>query len=960
MAVNSLARARREARPARVARSAATLEPISARRAVARASSDRGQIIPLPAGHHPTNLPVPLTSFVGRERELAEITQLLAITRLVTLTGAGGVGKTRLALQAASVLQGGYRDGIAWIELASLADPALVPHVVAGVLGLRAQPDRPLTDTLVGHLRPRRLLLVLDNCEHLLDACARLVDTLLAACPTLQVLTTSRQRLGLSGELAWRVPSLALPDPGCRPVLACLAEAEAVRLFVERARLVRPDFALTERTAPAIAQICQQLDGLPLAIELAAARMSVLSVEQLAERLDDRFRLLTGGSRTALPRQQTLRATVEWSYEALDEPERRLFRQLVVFASGFTLDSAVAVCADAAPDSVLSTQYSVLDSLTALVDKSLVVAEPGPDSDMRYWLLETLRQYGWEKLVEAGEAVTMQGRHLDWCLALAERAAPELEAAEQSLWLARLDAADPDLRAVLGWCLEDDVQAGLRLAGSLWPFWQVRSRFREGRHWLERLLHADGAPSPAPTVWRVKALLGAGTLAAEEGALGAARTWYEEGLVLSRTLGETDLTARLLRELGRLLTHMNEREPARVCLDESLALARAAGDQHGLAVSLYLLANWAAGPWDHQRAIAWCEESLAVLRALGDRWLMSHVLHLLGRIALVRGDIARAETAFTEVLATAQELGSPQVIAACQWLLGRVAQWRGDLARAMELYEAGLTLAQAHNDRSTVAWVLASLGRIVHLQGDPEQAIALLEESLALHTAMDNNGGISTALHGLGLATAARGDRARATAHLRQALAIRQRIMAHMGIAECLEALAMVAVGDNVPFLASRATLEEAVGLLGAADALRATIGAPLPAVEQPGLEATMRAARARLGEAAFAAAWAAGRAQPPTAGLAITRAAEEITVPAVPTPTPAADPLADFTRREREVFSLVVRGLSNRQIATELSIGERTVETHVTNILGKLHLASRREIVAWAVDHDLVTAACA
>jgi len=381
----------------------------------------------------PNNLPRQLTSFIGREREMAEVKRLLTTTRLLTLTGSGGCGKTRLALQVAADLVEEFANGVWLVELAALTDPALVPQAVASALGVREEPGRPLLATLSDYLKAKRLLLLLDNCEHLVAACAYLAEALLRACPHLRILATSREALNIAGETVWRVPSLSLPDLLHLPSVEHLTQYEAVRLFIERALISRPDFVLTSQGAPSVAQVCHRLDGIPLAIELAAARVKVLSVEQIAARLDNRFRLLTSGSRTALPRQKTLRAAIDWSYDLLSETERMVLRRLSVFAGGWTLEAAEAICVGEGIE-----WHEVLDPLMQLVDKSLVMMEE-QGGTVRYRLLETVRQYGRDKLPASGEADVVRGRHRDWYLALAERAEPELLGSNQAVWLERLE-----------------------------------------------------------------------------------------------------------------------------------------------------------------------------------------------------------------------------------------------------------------------------------------------------------------------------------------------------------------------------------------------------------------------------------------------------------------------------------------------------------------------------------------
>jgi predicted ATPase/class 3 adenylate cyclase len=434
----------------------------------------------------PHNLPLQLTSFVGRERELGEVARRLGAVRLLTLTGAGGVGKTRLALQTAAGLVEAHPDGVWLVELAPLADPALVPQAVAAAVGVREEPGRPLVATLADALRPKHLLLLLDNCEHLLDAAAALAAALLRACPGVRVLATSREALGLAGEAPYRVPSLALPAPGSTPPVAAPARPEAVTLFVERAAVAQPAFAVTDRTAPAVVEVCRRLDGIPLAIELAAARVRVLPVEQLLARLDDRFRLLTGGGRTVPPRQRTLRATVEWSHALLSEAERALFARLAVFAGGFSLEAAEAV---GAGDGVPTDE--VLDRLSRLVDQSLVVADEAADGTARFRLLETLRQYAGERLAASGEAAAARDRHAAFYLALAEASRPPAAEHHDGAWLARLEREHDNLRAALAWTQpRDDAPAAPAPPCGRRP---GRASRRRGRAWPRRCGGSGGS-----------------------------------------------------------------------------------------------------------------------------------------------------------------------------------------------------------------------------------------------------------------------------------------------------------------------------------------------------------------------------------------------------------------------------------------------------------------------------------
>jgi len=472
--------------------------------------SDRGRLVASPVGHgggSPNNLPLELSSFVGREKQLAEVGRQLDANRLLTLTGSGGCGKTRLALAVAREMVEGFEDGVWQVELAPLVDPSLVPQAVASTLGLRDQPGRSPTEALSHHLESRNVMLVLDNCEHLVEACATLAEALLRYCPQLRVLATSREALGITGEVAWPVPPLSLPDLRRLPDIESLPSYESARLFMERAAAVRPAFALTEHNAPAVAHICYRLDGIPLAIELAAARTKVLSVEEISERLDYSFELLTSGGRTAMPRQRTLYATMDWSYELLLDEERALFRRLSVFSGGFALGAAESVCAG---EDLVRGQVLVL--LSRLVDKSLVaMREVGGET--RYRLLETVRQYGKEKLDESGEEDEVGRRHAGYCVGIAEEAEQKLGEPNQARWLVWLEAEHDNIRAALSFSLGEGGEAGegVRLAAAMWPFWFARGYLSEGRRWLES---AVSRTAPAGTLSRAKALNGAGWLAA--------------------------------------------------------------------------------------------------------------------------------------------------------------------------------------------------------------------------------------------------------------------------------------------------------------------------------------------------------------------------------------------------------------------------------------------------------------
>jgi predicted ATPase/DNA-binding NarL/FixJ family response regulator len=632
------------------------------------------------------NLPLQLSSLVGRDRERTEAGMLLAERRLLTLTGPGGSGKTRLALAVANDAAEEFEDGVWWVALAALSDPELVPQAVASVLEVRERPVRPLTETLADHLASRDTLLILDNCEHLIDACETLASALLYACPTVRVLATSRESLGVAGETVLLVPPLTLPGPDHPPAPKELEHYEAVRLFAERAGSTTPTFELTERNAPDVALLCRSLDGIPLAIELAAARTKVLSVAQISSRLADSFRLLKSESRTADPRQQTLAATLEWSHELLSESERTLFRRLSVFAGGFTLGAAESICAggDIGVD-------DVLDLLTRLVDKSLVsVAEHG-GTEARYRFLETVRQYGMEKLEESVETDGVGGRHALFFLALAEEVEPKINSADRPRWLKRLGKDHDNLRVALARSLDAEAQAeaGLRLAGALLWFWFHRGYISEGRRWLSKALSAeaapDGPPSPTTCAARAKVLCGTGLLDWIQGDRAAARSRLEASVALWRELGDKQGLAQALRILGHLMLGQDDPSVARSLGEESVRLFRQCDDAFGLATSLATLGIIALTQEDHAAARVSLEESVAICRESGDDWALSLALRNLGITALKQGDHERAAALLGESLLALKEPKSTFGLMNVD-LLAAAVSIRGDHERATRLF----------------------------------------------------------------------------------------------------------------------------------------------------------------------------------------------------------------------------------------------------------------------------------
>jgi len=749
------------------------------------------------------NLPIELSRFVGRDEDINQVRRVLSTNRLATLTGPGGIGKTRLAIQVGTEIAPEFSHGVCLVELAPFTDPSQVAQAIASDLHVREQPGRSLAAALSDYLEDRGLLLILDNCEHLASACAHLIDLLLRACPRLRVLTTSQEPLGIAGEIIWRVPPLPLPDLRRLPPLERLKKTEAVHLFCVRADAARPGFVLTDQNARWVAHICHLLDGIPLAIELAAARVTVLSVEQIDTRLEDALRLLTGGSRTILPRHQTLRATMDWSHNQLLPPQRLLLRRLSVFAGGLTLDAAEAICAG---DGVESSD--VLELLMQLVERSLVMADTqGPAA--RYRLLETLRQYAREKLREAGEEESARTKHRGWFLTLALHVEPALMGSDER-WFDRLEAEHDNFRAALEASFQAGArEEGLRLAAALRPFWQVRGYWTAGRQWLEMLL-ADGAGTSPPV--RAKALNAAGQLAQQQGDFVCAKAQSEESLELYRTLKDTQGIAAALNVLGNVMLEQGDLRGARELHEESLTYAKEAGDPHLVASSLVNLANIADHEGNFDRAIALGEESLAVFRRSGEKRGIAAALHMLGVVAGDRGDLVSARTRFEESLTLRQELGDRRGIAASLTALGRVAGEQGDYASAGTYYDEGLAIRRELGDRRGIAAALYNLGVNASRQEDLPRAAALMEESLVLRHAQGNLS----------------------------------------GVAECLEALARITQDP-----------QRTARLLGAAEARREAIGTSLPPAERVEHDRTALAARRALGDDAFASAWNQGRTLP-------------------------------------------------------------------------------------------------
>ena len=631
------------------------------------------------------NLPARRTSFVGQEREIGEAKRALAMTRLLTLTGVGGSGKTRLALEVARECVGAYPDGVWLVELAGLSEGGLVPQEVAAALGVAEQPGRPITDALVGALRDKRLLLVVDNCEHLIDAAARLVDALLDSCPGLRVLATSREPLELAGEVKRPVPPLSAPDPGRPPTVGELEGYGSVRLFVERGRNKASGFALTPENAGAIAGVCRRLEGIPLAIELAAARVGVLSVEQISEGLKDPLRFLRAGHRTAPPRQRTLRGALDWSHDLLGGPERELFRKLSVFVGGFSLEAAEAV------GSAGAVEEDVLGLLPMLVDKSLVT--PQADGTACYGMLEPVRQYGREKLEASGQADAAGRRHAAFFLALAQEAEPELKGGvRQRAWLEHLEADHDNLRAAISWSLNDEPEQALRLAAALARFWEIRSYLSEGSGWLEAVLRRN---SGADAAVRARAATEAGTFAWYQGNYDRAIAFHREALALYQDLGDERGVAFALVCLGCQELEKGDYGRAAPPLEEALALGRKLGDELISAYAVNNLGEVARVRGEYGRALACYEEALSTFRERGDSFLIAKTLSGMGWVAADNGDHEAATRFIGEGLPLAQQLGSGEVSAMCLEALAVVYGAKAEGTRAARLYGAAEALRLA-------------------------------------------------------------------------------------------------------------------------------------------------------------------------------------------------------------------------------------------------------------------------
>ncbi len=766
-------------------------------------------------------LPTETTSFIGREAELNTIEELLRLSRLVTLTGPGGSGKSRLALRSAAQASGPYPDGVWLVELAPINRPGLVVPAIALALSTREEAGRTLLDSLTARLRDSEALLVVDNCEHVIDAAADVIATLLRNCRRLRILATSQTRLSVSGEATWPVPPLTVPGPEVQDPQAA-AGAESVRLFCDRAALARPGFTLNAANAAAVSDICRQLDGIPLAIELAAARVSALTAAQLSARLDNRFRLLTGGNRAGLPRHRTLQAAIEWSHDLLSETEQVCFRRMAVFSGGCTIDAVEAV----GPDPALPLD-AVFETVTALVDRSLLTTEERFGS-MRYGMLESIHQYALGRLAEAGEDAELRRRHLNWLVGFAGQA--ELDGPDQGAWLDLLEAELDNFRAGLEWSLARpdrnpaaDPELALTMAGALSPFWMVRGPVTVGRSVLAAALAAAGPQ--ADQRLRAVALDGAGQLASVQGDQDAQRAYQQESLAIWRELGDDARTVSCLGDLGAVAHVRGDYPAARSMYTEALEVAGRAGDAQQMARSLSGLGRLALHQGNLEQATAYYTESMARFREVGDLRRATLILGNLGVVATNLGELELAQERLEEHLGNARLLGDRKLTGGALTNLGEVAFHLGDMDRAAQLHQQALELAEQVGDRRLASVAITNLGLVAARQKDYAAAAQFHLRSLDLAEAV--------------------GER--------------------RSIAESLEELAGV---ESAAGNAGRAAT-----LFGASQALREDIGAPIPAPDLARFNEAVATAVAALGDGAFSSAHAAGRAMSTEQAAAFARA---------------------------------------------------------------------------------------
>jgi predicted ATPase/DNA-binding CsgD family transcriptional regulator len=900
------------------------------------------------------NLPIQLTSFVGRADELAAVERLIRSERLVTLTGAGGAGKTRLAAQAAAELAERWPDGVWWVDLGPVTDPALVAELTASTIGVMVEPVGGPRRALSLQLRDRRALLCLDNCEHLIESSAELVETVLRTCTEVSVLATSREPLGVDGETVWRVPSLQ--------------DEEAVALFVDRASRVRPWFTLDATNEAAVRTLCRRLDGIPLAVELAAAWLRTLTPAQIAAGLDDRFALLVRGPRSAARRQQTLAASMDWSHDLLDECDRVVFRRLGVLKGGFTLDAARAVCADGQHGTV--AESDVLTALGSLVDKSLVVVDER-DGEARYRLLETIRQYAVDKLVAAGERDAASERHLDHFLALAEATAPELEGPDQDASLDRLETEHDNLRAALDWGLAlPDPDRGRRLAGSLVWLWYKHGHGDEGLDFIQRAI--DRAPDDRSSV-QAQLLVSAAALAQVCGQFGRIVDYAQRGVEVATLNHDDRVRGRCLFLLAVVQFYLDLDAAWELCA-QALACAAATGDAFTADAALVVQGSIPSTRNHFDDAMPLLQEGGERCRRRGDRTFAALALNYQDDIAVSTGDVALAERLAVRALEIARPLGDYYAVGLSTCHLAFVKGLAGDLEAALRIVEPVVRSVEGADHAVFIPRMGSILGMLHLWSGDPEGAIAWFERDVRTADPVPaDNLIVARSLPGLAAALRHVGRRDEARTLVDRALALARKLdVPHLvadaleqsglltaaedaGAAEDLhhEALALrvdhglrTFVVDSLDALAGLAcraeSSAEAVRLLAASDTARRSMGYPRPQIDRPGHDATVDRLRAALGGEAFSDAWAEG------AGLSL----DDVVAYARRARGARARPStgwASLTPTELDVVRLVAEGLTNPEIGARLFISRATVKTHLSHVYAKLDVSNRTELAALA-----------
>ena len=802
----------------------------------------------------PNNLPAQITPLVGREHEIEAVRQLLlkAEVRLVTLTGPGGIGKTSLSLQVAISLLDEFAHGVFFVGLAAISDPELVLPTIAQTLGIRENRSKPLRESVIEYLCDKRLLLVLDNLEQVVAA-APVVADLLAACPQLKILVTSRIVLRLKGEREYPVEPLPAPDPRATISKEAFSQYAAVELFIQRARAVKPDFEVNNDNAPAVAEICFRLEGLPLAIELAAARLKLFSPQALLARLGSRFELLRDGPRDMPARHQTLRQAIAWSYDLLSSAEQAFFQRLAVFVGGCSLEAVEAICNTAEDANKLA--LDALDGLTALIDQSLLRQAQTKDAksdisregEPRFVMFETIREFALERLQASGDDwQATRRRHTDFFLALAEEAEPELTGSNQALWLNILEREHDNLRAVFSW-IEETAQAdyGLRLGAAIWRFWLVRGYEDEGRERLLAVLALPGADKPARA--RAKALNAVGTLMHGSGDHSTAREHLEESLEISRRRGDKKGMATVINNLGWIAAQLGELDAAKELSQESLALHTELGDKRGQAVAFNNLAWTAYAQSEFALAYSLQEKNLNLRQEIGDERGVAFAMAWLAWIEIVLGNHDKAASLLDSAIKKLQELGDSMIMGFAMWILAQMAIDQGDFARAGKLMEENPALLKERGPH-----MLSLLALVKQHDGEEQQAQELLEESLAKFRAWGYKWGIANTLYHIGRLALARHDDKRATACFHESMILNRDLKNTLGIAKALVEFGGLTLAKGDPDRSAR--------LFAAGEALHLTIGAPMPPSERMRFEREVARVQALLEEKTFAAAWNAGK----------------------------------------------------------------------------------------------------